>query len=161
MQVSGTIDVKGELDIGAIFPSMFGLFGQMQGDVAARLAGVLAVSGSVSVNPPSLSGALELLAAVKGQLNTGGITFSFAVQADVEASLRLQLKLILGFLALLGGAKAEVFTYAGTFDSFGAACNGEVGGGIQGGLPADQCQALVFVTRYPAFMEALFKLVLA
>ena len=161
--MSGQVTVLGEMGIGAMFPSAFGLFGALQGDVAARLAGVLAMSGQVSVQRPSLSVALEFLAVVEAQLNTGGITFSFAVQEDVITSLTAQLKLIEGFLLALGGAdaKAEVFKYSGDAASFGAACNGEVGGGIQGGLPTDQCQALVLVTRYPAFMEALFKLVLA
>jgi hypothetical protein len=161
--MSGQITVLGEMDVGGMFPSAFGLFGALKGDVAARLAGVLAMSDQLSVQLPSLSVALEALAVVEAQLNTGGVSFSFAVQADVIASLTAQLQLIAGFLMALGGAgaKAEVFTYSGDAASFGAACNGEVGGGIQGGLPADQCQALVLVTRYPAFMEALFKLVLA
>ena len=81
--MSGQVTVLGEMDIGAMFPSAFGLFGALQRDVAARLAGVLAMSAQLSVQLPSLSVALEALAAVEAQLNTGGVSFSFAVQADV------------------------------------------------------------------------------
>jgi uncharacterized membrane protein (Fun14 family) len=161
MQMSGQVEVKGELDVGGIFPSMFGLFGEIEGDVNARLAGVLSMSGQLAVQLPSVSAALEALAAVEAQLTSGGVSLSFAVQADVIASLSAQAALIAGFLLALGNAKAEVFTYSGDAASFASACGGQVSGGIQGGLPSDQCQALVFVTRYPAFMDALFKLVLA
>jgi hypothetical protein len=161
MQMSGTVNVIGELDVGGIFPSAFGLFGALQGDVNARLAGVLAMAAQLSIQLPSVAAALEALAAIEVQLTSAGVGLNVAIQADVIASLRAQLNLILKFLSAMGGAKAEVFTYSGDAASFGGACNGEVGGGIQGGSPSDQCQALVIMTRYPAFMEALFKLVLA
>jgi hypothetical protein len=163
--MSGRVEVLGELDVGAIFPTMAALFAAMQADVAGNLDGALSVAGELSVELPSLSAGVQAAAEVLAELqaSTGGIGFSADVEADLIANLRLEASLLAGFIVALGmtGAKAEVFKYSGDAASFGAACNGEVGSGIQGGLPSDQCQALVFVTRYPAFMEALFRLVLA
>ena len=154
--------VVGEIDVAAGFPTMVSLIAAMDADAAARLAGALAVSGEIAVNLPSLSGMLEALVAVEGQINAGGISLNFAVQADIIESLKLQIKAMLAFTIAFGvGAKAEVFQTSGPAIELGGAVQAQAGAGIQGGLPTDQIQAIVIMTRYPAFIQAFLQVFLA
>lgn len=159
----GTVTVLGEFDLAACYPTMLGLITSMDADAAARLAGALAVSGEVSVNLPTLSGMVEALAAVSAQITAGGVSLNFAVQADIILTLKAQITAMAALMAAFGltSAKAEIFEYAGPAYSFGAACDGEAGAGIQGGLPTDQMQAVVIMTRYPAFIAAFLQVFLA
>lgn len=153
------VTVIGEIDVAAMYPSMVGLFAGMTADLNGRIAGMLAMSGALAVQLPSLTAALEAAAMVTAQLTSGGVTLNIAIQAELLAELEAQLILIAGFLAAFGGgAKAEVFQYSGTAAGFGPAVAGEAGAGIQGGLPSDRIQALVMMGRYPAFFEALAKI---
>jgi hypothetical protein len=153
------ITVIGEIGVSSMYPSMVGLFAGMTADLNGRIAGMLAMSGMLAVQLPSLTAALEAAAIVTAQLTTGGVTLNIAIQAQLLAELEAQLLLILGFLeAFLPSAKAEVFTYDGTAAGFGPAVTGEVGAGMQGGLPSDSVKALVMVGRYPAFFDALAKI---
>ena len=154
------VTVIGEIDVAAMYPSMVGLFAGMTADLNGRIAGLLAMSGALAVQLPSLTAALEAAAMVTAQLTAGGVTLNIAIQAELLAELEAQLILIAGFLAAFGGgsAKAEIFSYSGTAAGFGPAVTGEAGAGVQGGLPSDRIQALVMMGRYPAFFEALAKI---
>jgi hypothetical protein len=160
--MSTVVNVLGEFDIGALFPTLFALLAGMQADVDGNLSGALSVAAELDVELPSLSAGIQAAADVLAELtaSTGSIGFSADVEADLIASLRLELTLIGKFMAALGGAKAEIFTTDGPASEFGAICGGEVGSGIQGGSPSDACHALVIVTRYPAFIDSLRQVIL-
>ena len=111
----------------------------------------------------AISAAEEAVVELQADLAAGaGIGFEADVEADLILELNGYLELIAQFMTAFGlsSATAEVFTYSGAADEFGAACNGEVGSGVQGGAPTDQCQAVVIVTRYPAFIQALMGVLL-
>lgn len=153
------VTIIGEIDVSAMYPSMVGLFAGMTADLNGRIAGMLAMSGALAVQLPSLTAALEAAAMVTAQLTSGGVTLNIAIQAELLAELEAQLLLIVGFMeAFLPAAKAEVFLYDGTAAGFGPAVTGEAGSGIQGGLPSDSMKALVMMGRYPAFFDALAKI---
>jgi hypothetical protein len=105
----------------------------------------------------------EALASVSAQLQAGGVSLSFAVQAQIIADLEAMIALMAALTAAFGftSAKAEVFTTDGPAVEFGGAVQAQAGAGIQGGLPSDRLQSVVIMTRYPAFIEAFFKVFLA
>lgn len=162
--MSTQVNVLGEFSVGGLFPSFASLLGEMEADASGQLAGAMGAAAELDVELPSLSAGLQAAGEVVAELeaSTGSIGFSAEVEADLIASFDAEVTLIGQFLAALGltSASAEIFTTLGPANEFGAVCNGQVGGGIQGGAPTDQCQAVVIVTRYPAFIQALMGVLL-
>jgi len=159
--VTDSVEVLGEVSVGGMFPSLTGVLVSAQTDVDAMLAGALAMAAQLDIQLPSVDAALAAAAQIIADLKLGGVRLSVNVQAALIADLKARLKVIVKLLGALGSAKAEAFKYHGTAAGFGNACNGEVGGGIMGGLPSDECQALVLVTRYPAFFDDLYGILFA
>jgi hypothetical protein len=157
--MTATINILGELTVGSLFPTFAGLLAGLSADASGRLQGLLAMSASIALQPPSIALMAEALVAVSAAINTGGISLSINVQAELIAELTAEIKLMAKLILALGGsAAAEVFTVSGKAVEFGGACGSVVGGGIQGGLASDHVEAIVFVTRYPAFIQDLLVL---
>jgi hypothetical protein len=157
------IQVLGEVSIGSLFPALLGLLSGIKASISGDLDGVLAMAAEVQIDLPSVAAAISAAEQVLADLmaSTGGIGFNATVDAALILELGGYLDLISKFIFALGGssALAELCKYAGPANAFGAAVNVEFGGGVQGSLPGDQIQAILLVTKYPAFVASFLQLV--
>jgi hypothetical protein len=161
--MAGTLRVLGKYSVGALFPALAAMLAGLEASINGDLARALAMAAEVQIELPSVTAAISAAGQVLADLqaSTGGIGFDVSVDAVLIGELEGYLALIGKFLLAMGGsATAEVFTTTSQANEFATLCNSEVGSGVQGGAPTDQVQAVVFITRYPAFIDALFKLLL-
>lgn len=136
--------------------------GNVIADLNARLNGALALSASLTLHPPTLSGSLDaviaLLASLEAALELGlpGVSFQLEAVAKAKAALEAQLSLLFEFTASMSGGGAYVYTYSGPGNGLGAALTSELATSWPGGAGSDlPANALVLGTTSGATWTAM------
>jgi hypothetical protein len=171
----GTLEYLGSKTVGEALPLLLeasaqlsASIGLMLPQIAAQVAGILAIQVGVSLTPPSigltLSMAESLVVNLKAAIEVGvpGLDFQIAAVAQLLVSLSATLASLAATLSfglnlslLLGGVGVFAYAYEGTADSLGPSITEATGTGLPGGSGGDPCQAILLVTQTPATWTAL------
>lgn len=152
---AATVAASGEAGINAALP-----------DIQARLAALAQFKPQPINLAAQLSLAKNTLAGVEAAIAFGitppDISAQLAIVAaqiaDLEAaivSINADLQAVIDFIALLAEAGLHVYRYEGQVDDLGGELSTELSGGLPGGSPTDQCDALVLVTSTSATWDAM------
>jgi hypothetical protein len=134
--------------VAQLYPELFG-----------KLEGLLKVQGALTISPPSLGANIAALAKVAAALAVAvegpTVTLQVSAIAGLIAQLQAQLAIIAAFQALLGTAGIAAYGYEGPVSELGSRLTGELAGGLPGGFPTDEAQAVVLIATAPAAVAAL------
>ncbi len=154
--MSDELTLVGEVSIGALCPLVVGATADVFAELQAKLAGLVQLSATLTVTPPTLAAnlqaAIALVAALTLAIEAGlpGIDFQITAVAALIASVEANLVLLLQLQEVLG-AELYVYTYSGTAVGFGpAVTNALIGGWPDGSSPASPAAAIVLVATTPA-----------
>jgi hypothetical protein len=153
-----TLTPLGSLSVGAILPTQATFLAGILPDLQGRLAGALSLSGSVSIEMPSITARLNAAAAAVAQIEAeiaiSGPVIDVTVQlmADMVAEFEAQIAFILALQLALGSAGIYAYLYNGTAADFPALMASQ---GLADAQPSDQVNAIVLATRVPAAWAAL------
>lgn len=137
--------------------------------LTAQFAGLLTLSASLTIKPPTLAINLDiaakLLLSIQASISLGlpGIDFQFAAVASLMAAIQLDLGAFQAALAFqlsldlaLGTAGIDLYAYDGRVDALGTSISSQTAGGLPGGtLPAGHCNALLLVAETDAVWSAM------
>ena len=160
-----TIKRVGSFSVGDLIPTVATALAAAEGDMEGTLAGALASSLQVTVDPPTITGAIQAAGQILGELEAsvslGPAAFGFSaqMQLDLIAELTIALKIIADLTIAFGSAGIELYTYTGMASQFGPAVSSETSSGLPGGQPNDIVNALVLATRFPTAFAALIKVI--
>lgn len=131
-------------------------------EISGKIAGLLNVQAALTIAPPDLSGTINAVAQVAAQLQAAISGPTVTLQVGAIAALLVQLNLQLGqlnaYLAFdmqLGTPGVHMWTYSGPASSLGPELATVIGAGPPGALPLDPTGAVVFAATAPAARVAL------
>ena len=142
-----------------MFPTMVGFMMGTITQMRSQLAGAMRVSGTLAINLPSLDARIKAVGNVAAQLALAkpGVKFNIAANANLIATLKIQLGIIADLQAALGAAGIDAYLYDGPAQTFGTEVQSALGGGLPGGSPSEHVDAFVLATRYPTTFSAMGK----
>lgn len=153
----------GSMSVAAALPfalplgaSVQAAFGPIVAELSAKLGGLTALSGTLTVTPPSIAASLQvaagITAALQASIGPPSINFSFDATLGLIKALKLQLELIqvaLDAAIALGGFEAaagvHMFIYDGALDGLPAALGAAPG--LIGAAPSTAVYAPILLAE--------------
>lgn len=176
--MSGQATLIGSLSVGQLCPLLLASQAQLTANVnvllpqiQAQITGLLALQANLVATPPNIASMLAqaeaLVAAILAAIAQGIPPVSLQITAVAAALAQLnvtlgQLTASLTFAAgfPLGATGIAAYAYTGTVGAMGSAITAAMSSGLPGGMPTDNCNAIVLATENPATwasMQVVFK----
>jgi len=154
-----TVTHIGSLTLGETIPGPVAAISATVPDLQAQVSALVAFKPAAINFAADLELAESIVASLKAGISAGitppSIDAQIGIVASQLAALRLKLESVLSLTNLFGAAGVHAYAYAGAVNAFGGELGAELTGGLPGGAPTDNANALVLVTTTPATWDAL------